>query len=154
LQGRGSSPTSSTLAPTLTWRKSCRGGRHRHPAPPTVRRRPERNIWTSPSSAFRPSTPAPEHPLPQAWRAPPTAKPQALGSPAAKEPRKPAMTERQSPAERRPRVPTKAPAMTRTPRRTPSKLSPRTPPKETVLAAHSMTVRHCPAGPFLSCNHT
>jgi hypothetical protein len=101
-----------------------------------------------PSSAFRPSMPAPEHPLPQARRDPPAATPQALGSPAAKEPRKPATTERRSPAERRPRVPGKAPAMTRTPRRTPSKLSPRPPPEETVLAAHFMIVRHCPAGPF------
>jgi hypothetical protein len=38
LRGRGFSPTSSTFVPTLTWRKSCRGGHHHRPILPIARR--------------------------------------------------------------------------------------------------------------------
>jgi hypothetical protein len=58
LQGRGSSPTSSAFAPTLTWRKSYRGGHHHRPALPTAKRRTGRPSWTSPCNGCRPSTPA------------------------------------------------------------------------------------------------
>jgi hypothetical protein len=46
LVGHGSSPTSSAYTPTLTWRKSCRGGRHRRPGLLIARRRPGRPGWT------------------------------------------------------------------------------------------------------------
>jgi hypothetical protein len=117
------------LRPTLTWRKSCRGECHHRPALLTARRRPGRPGWTSPYNDCRPFTPAPEHPQPRARRAPPAATPQAPGSPAAKEPGE-TTTERRSPAERRPQVLAKAPAMTRMMQRPPSKLFPRPPPKE------------------------
>jgi hypothetical protein len=129
LRGRGSSPTSSASTPTLTWRKSYRGGCHHRPALPTVRRRLGRPSWTSPCSDCRPFTPTQERPQPRARKAPLEGTPQAPGSLAAKESGK-TMMEWRSPAKRHPQVPAKAPAMTRMPQRPPSKLFPRPPNEE------------------------
>jgi hypothetical protein len=70
----------------------------------------------------RPSTPAQERSQTRARRAPPAATPRAPGSLAAKKLRKLATTGQWSLAERRPRGLAKAPAMTRTPMKTPHKL--------------------------------
>jgi hypothetical protein len=137
------------LRPDIDLEEVLRGERLRRPALMTARCRTGRPGWTSPCSAYRPSTPAQERPQPRARRAPPATTPRAPGSPVVKKPRRLAATVRRSPVERPPWTPARAPAMTRAPRKMPHKLCLQSSPfYVSALGAHLENVRHCPAGPF------